>query len=168
MRYVEVRRKWRIEGGIKGLITSVLVTSKYVAEKRLATKYPFEKNVVYTRGILAYDLEKCIGCNACVLACPNKALWGVRGEKTQRNRVGLWIAHEPTHCMLCGLCVEACPTGALYHTTVISLVTDKREIKWSPQEFYAFHKLWKKMGWEGEALDYEKIEELIKKEAGER
>jgi len=45
---------------------------------------------------------RCIGCKACVDACPNGCL--------SMNEGGLVIDRE--RCKVCGKCVEACPTGA--------------------------------------------------------
>ncbi len=46
--------------------------------------------------------EKCVGCGACVTACPFNAI-------TMENS----LAVVNDRCTLCGACVEACPYGAL-------------------------------------------------------
>ena len=46
--------------------------------------------------------EKCVGCGACVTACPFNAI-------TMENS----LAAVNDRCTLCGACVEACPYGAL-------------------------------------------------------
>lgn len=50
-----------------------------------------------------YTRKKCLGCGACIQACPNGALaWTSEG-----------IATLPGRCTLCGNCAEACPASAI-------------------------------------------------------
>ncbi|MBN2160715.1 MAG: glycyl-radical enzyme activating protein [Spirochaetes bacterium] len=51
---------------------------------------------------LSYDKKKCVGCDTCVGACPEKAL--DRGLPGFVNR---------ERCSLCLKCAEVCPSGAL-------------------------------------------------------
>lgn len=52
--------------------------------------------------VLAFVRQRCIGCGACVSACPKGAVAMVDGyPETDRSR-----------CSACGMCVAACPTGA--------------------------------------------------------
>lgn len=53
---------------------------------------------------LSYLAERCIGCGACLAACP-----------VQAHRRGADGRHslDRQACRLCGACVEACPAGAL-------------------------------------------------------
>jgi NAD-dependent dihydropyrimidine dehydrogenase PreA subunit len=50
------------------------------------------------------DRETCIGCQACVQACPNNALEMDNEEKSV-------LAH-PEKCTDVWACVDVCPTGA--------------------------------------------------------
>ena len=52
---------------------------------------------------IAYDEEKCIGCNRCVDVCQCDVLLPA-GEKGGAPRV-MW----PGECCYCGACVMACP-----------------------------------------------------------
>lgn len=81
-----------------------------------------------TRYGMAVDLTRCIGCNACAMACkvsnnlPKDVWWNVihcdGGEffDTSRGTYGgeMTMRYYPTNCMHCAnpVCVEACPTGA--------------------------------------------------------
>ncbi len=62
------------------------------------------------------DPEFCVGCAACVTACPEGKILGLVNGKA--------VLVEPTHCIGHGACATACPLGA------ISLVfgTEKRGV----------------------------------------
>lgn len=54
---------------------------------------------------MSYDItETCIGCTACVKACPVNAIAGHRGE--------MHVIH-PNICVDCGLCGYVCPPEAI-------------------------------------------------------
>ncbi|MGI5831885.1 MAG: 4Fe-4S binding protein [Thermoguttaceae bacterium] len=49
------------------------------------------------------DKESCVGCGACVDACPCDAL--------STDEEGFAVVSDD--CAGCGACVDACPTGAI-------------------------------------------------------
>lgn len=51
------------------------------------------------------DLDKCIGCEACVLACPEKNVLGVINRKA--------VLVTPSKCIGHGACRTACPVDAI-------------------------------------------------------
>lgn len=53
------------------------------------------------KGIKKVDPEKCVGCGACVEACP----WHMPTVNPETNK--------SSKCIACGACVAGCPTGAL-------------------------------------------------------
>lgn len=52
-------------------------------------------------GVRVVDQEKCIGCGACVQACP----WHMPTVNPE--------THKSSKCIACGACVQGCPAGAL-------------------------------------------------------
>jgi len=61
------------------------------------------------RGKIAYDREKCIGCQLCVKICPAKAIEFLPEEK----KVRVFVAR----CCFCSQCNDVCPTGCLSMTS---------------------------------------------------
>lgn len=51
------------------------------------------------------DIDRCIGCATCVVACPEKTVLGVIGGKAELI--------EPTHCIGHGACKTACPVQGI-------------------------------------------------------
>jgi anaerobic carbon-monoxide dehydrogenase iron sulfur subunit len=56
---------------------------------------------VNAKGVVVLDRKLCIGCLACVAACPIGAMRFVPGGK------------NPFKCIACGACATKCPTGAI-------------------------------------------------------
>ena len=57
------------------------------------------------RGKLAYDREKCIGCQLCIRVCPANVI----KFKPEEKKIRIHVAR----CTFCSQCVDACPVGAL-------------------------------------------------------
>ena len=53
------------------------------------------------------DRELCVGCGACVLACPMDVL---------RMEEGKAVVRYPRECMCCAACEDECPRQAIYVT----------------------------------------------------
>ncbi|MBI5604156.1 MAG: electron transfer flavoprotein subunit alpha [Deltaproteobacteria bacterium] len=75
------------------------------------------------------DLEKCIGCEICVSACPFGALEMREGK-----------AYANDQCTLCGACAEECPEGAIF---VPSLEEGQSSGEYSGVMIYAEQRLGK-------------------------
>lgn len=55
--------------------------------------------------VASVDLEKCFGCEVCVEACPEEAIYCVYSARVIQNK-----------CTGCGLCLSICPTSAIFLT----------------------------------------------------
>ncbi|MEM0001007.1 MAG: 4Fe-4S binding protein [Desulfurococcaceae archaeon] len=87
---------------------------------RVTIKYPFEGPLISQefRGLIVISPEKCIGCGACVNACPPNALEMLESpdKKILRYYIG--------RCIFCWRCIDVCPVGAIKGTTEFELATN--------------------------------------------
>jgi len=58
------------------------------------------------RGKIAYDREKCIGCQLCLRVCPASVIRFLPEEK----KIRMYVAR----CTFCAQCVDACPVQAIF------------------------------------------------------
>ncbi|MBP3785835.1 MAG: 4Fe-4S binding protein [Bacteroidaceae bacterium] len=63
------------------------------------------------KGEIVVDVNRCKGCNLCVVACPTKTIALTRGEVNHR---GYAYCHDVGGaCIGCAACATICPDGCI-------------------------------------------------------
>ncbi len=98
----------------EGLIKGLGVTIREFFKKKVTVQYPEEIYPLPDRfvGRFTLDQDKCISCQMCVRACPNKVIQ-LESETVARKKRLLKYVMDLRYCLFCGFCIEACPTQAL-------------------------------------------------------
>ena len=100
---------------IKKVIKTGTVTSSYPLEP-----IAVDKNF---RGKPEHNPQQCIGCAACVNACPSNALTVETDLATQE----LAWQFNLGRCIFCGRCEEVCPTVAIKLSQEYELAVWRKE-----------------------------------------
>ena len=136
--------------GIFAIANGMYTIIKHVFRPAVTLEYP-EKKAEFNsrlRGRLALLVnpdgsDMCIGCKACMRACPCVDLIQIESKKDENNKM---TAEKFTidigRCIFCGNCTEACPQNCLIMTDKYELadfsrellVYDKKRLQLTPEE----------------------------------
>lgn len=98
----------------QGLLKGLKITLQWFFKPKVTVQYPEERcplpDRFYGRPEFYYD--KCIACNQCVLACPNKVI-KLETDTVEKKKVVKRYDFDQQYCLFCGMCEEACPKDAL-------------------------------------------------------
>ena len=116
---------------IRTTVKGMGITFKYVwGVKEVTIQYPEEREVLPARARMRLfnDVDNCIACTQCALACPVSCIYLASerrpaGEELKKATDGSLIRLRLTQytidtalCCSCGLCTVVCPTECLTHT----------------------------------------------------
>jgi formate hydrogenlyase subunit 6/NADH:ubiquinone oxidoreductase subunit I len=89
---------------------------------RVTLPYPFQPAPPPPgfRGRVEVDINKCIGCGACAVACPPKLI-DIKDLDDKRI-----LDFQLGRCTYCARCAEVCPTVAITMTPDFELATDNK------------------------------------------
>ena len=110
---------------IREFVHGLATTLKYVFKKPITVNYPDQKVPMFPkyRGkqILMrdeFDLEKCVACGLCAVACPADAIYLEAAENDGSVKAGPRYAStyqiHKMRCIFCGYCEESCPVAAIF------------------------------------------------------
>ncbi|MFA5865949.1 MAG: NADH-quinone oxidoreductase subunit I [Phycisphaerae bacterium] len=108
---------------VRTIAAGLRVTLPYHFARTVVVQYPEVEPVLQKRyrGFHAYQIERCIACEACAKACPANCITVAKTgpRKMDKGRDiavgGAMTEYRINHstCLLCGLCTEVCPTECL-------------------------------------------------------
>jgi len=123
------------------MLRGMTVTFRYLFRPPITIRYPEEKRTsVQPRfkgrhWLTLYEdgMERCIGCELCVIVCPSQAIYVKAAENTPEHQVskGERFADDfqinELRCIYCGFCEEACPEEAIFLGQHYEFASDNRD-----------------------------------------
>ena len=105
---VKIQRRLNLDGAGNGLLSGdencwvyFPDTCRQCEDPACGNACPQQAITTNEQGIRVVDTDKCIGCGACVEACP----WHMPTVNPETGK--------SSKCIACGACVAGCPSGAL-------------------------------------------------------
>ena len=135
----EIERELDIKAYFRNIYTAlfsamkgIFITTRYIwAHKPVPIEYPEvrEKLPERSRSRLFNDVDDCISCTQCAMACPVDCIY-IASKPRSKEAEPLKTSNgtpirldltqftiDTTLCCYCGLCTTVCPTECLTHTT---------------------------------------------------
>jgi NADH-quinone oxidoreductase subunit I len=111
----------------KGLLKGLKITLGWFFRPKVTVQYPEERCQLPEgfHGKPNFDYDKCIACNQCVAACPNKVI-SLETENVDKKKIVKNYDFDQQYCLFCGLCEEACPKDAIKFTQDFELTQYNR------------------------------------------
>ena len=131
---------------IRPFLIGFATTLKHMFKKPITVNYPDEQVPVFPKyhgkQVLMRDendLEKCVACGLCSVACPADAIYLEPAENDGTVMAGPRYAStyqiHKTRCIFCGYCEEACPVSAIFMGKDYELaVYSKDDFVWDKTE----------------------------------
>ena len=136
--------------GIFAIAIGMYTIAKHIFRPAVTLEYP-EKKAEFNsrlRGRLALIVnpdgsDVCIGCKACMRACPCVDLIQIESKKDENNRMTVEkFTIDIGRCIFCGNCTEVCTQNCLIMTDKYELadfsrkqlVFDKKRLQLTPEE----------------------------------
>lgn len=126
--------------GLATALVGMATSGRNAFRKPVTLEYPDQRWDIPERyrGVLHNKIEDCIGCQACVRACPVNCIYldTVKrakedyGVTSDGSKITQWVERYDINealCMYCGLCTEVCPTDCLTMTEEYELSVHTRE-----------------------------------------
>ena len=101
------------------LLKGMKLTGRYMFARKVTVQYPEERlplGPVFRGGTIDLNLEKCIACGLCAMACPNQAIELATEKNESGKKVMAKYHHHIPVCLYCNFCIEACPVQAIHWT----------------------------------------------------
>jgi NADH-quinone oxidoreductase subunit I len=118
--------------GFWTVLVGMKVTMRHLFTPAVTIQYPDARMTIPERGRnrLYVNMDDCIGCNQCAMACPVDCIIIETAKSLPTEDLGvtstgqkkrLWVTQfdiDFGKCCYCGLCVPPCPTECIYMTNV--------------------------------------------------
>ncbi len=127
--------------GFWTVLIGMRVTMRHLFTPAVTIQYPDARMKIPERGRnrLYVNMDDCIGCNQCAMACPVDCITIETAKSLPTEDLGLtstgqkkrlWVTQfdiDFGKCCYCGLCVPPCPTECIYMTNVFEFADYDRK-----------------------------------------